>query len=486
MIQISDAEKAKWESGKYQKSLKLYFPYLNLTIENSDIYGESMSLKESLFDGNGALEITGCVASCFSIEIRHQSYDLKNLIVIASIRIDNGNWIQLFRGNVDSVETVRDRSYQKLTCYDPIQYLATKNVYYAYDQLNDTFTVKQLRDKIFTFIGIGQKTQTLPNDSIVLNKTIDSGEISFIDAVKAICQLNGMFGIMNRDNQFEYRQLTFWDDDLPYPSAETFPSDDLFPGTIDSPNHTYIDAYQSIKYEDYEVALIDKVTVRDGSSDEEAGVYGSGDNNYLVDSNIFCGELTILDKEAIATNLYNAVSGITYRPFDVSVLGRPYVEVGDAVSCYVYDYSTGSPVTYIMPFNVLTRTLKGIQWLRDEYTASGSQLQPEVILEGSGGASGSAINEVKDDIKDLKEAVEDLDRAKQDFIDLDILQPTWDAPEGHITLNSIQFENGKYAYQWFRREGNTWRKMYVAHFSQTDLVAGDDRLETGEIYLVYE
>ena len=117
MINIPSTEKAKWESGRYQKELKLYFSYYGLTIQNSDIYGESMVLKESLFDGNGALDISGCVASSFSVEIRHQDYELKNKIVVASIRIDNGTWYPIFHGHVDSVETVRDRSYQKLTCY---------------------------------------------------------------------------------------------------------------------------------------------------------------------------------------------------------------------------------------------------------------------------------------------------------------------------------------------------------------------------------
>ena len=137
MIQISDAEKRKWESGRYLKQLKLEFPNINLILGEESVYGESMVLKESLFDGNGALEIFGCVASSFAVEIRHQDYELKNEPVIASIRIDNNNWIVLFRGYVDSVETVRDRSYQKIQCYDNLSRYGSKNVFLAYNGLND-------------------------------------------------------------------------------------------------------------------------------------------------------------------------------------------------------------------------------------------------------------------------------------------------------------------------------------------------------------
>ena len=484
MIQITDAEKRKWESGRYLKELKVYFPSINLTLDNDDIYSESMSLKESLFDGNGALEISGCVSSSFSVEIRHQAQELKNQSIIASIRIDNNNWLTLFRGYVDSVETVRDRSYQKIQCYDALSQYANKNVFLAYNNLNDTFTVKQLRNALFNAVGITQKVQSLPNDSVTLVKTIDSGEIAFIDAVKAVCQINGMFGVINRSGVFEYRQMSTWEDYLPYPSNDLFPSDDVYPGVLNSMSHEYIDAYQSIKYEDYKVASIDKVVIRDTSSDESEGSYGTGNNALYITGNIFLEGLTGITKDTIAENLFNVVWYNEYRPFDAVNLGRPYLEVGDAVTYYVYDYSSGSPVVNIMSYTILTRTLKGIQWLRDEYSAAGEQYQPEIKLESSGSQS-SAINSMKDDIKSIQNAVNDLASGKQDFIDLDILEPTWNASEGHITLNKTQTTSG-YVYQWYRREGNQWQKMHVAQFSTQDIEPGVTPLPTGEIYLVYE
>lgn len=157
MLPIPDSEKNKWGSGQYLKELRIIFPDIQRVIYNDEIYGESMTLKESLFDGNGAINVSGCISSQFSIEIRHSLNAYVGQRIIAEIRIDGGAWRQLFSGYVDSVETVRDRSYQKLSCYDVIQYKGSTNVISAYEGLNDTFTVKQLRDAVFTYLRINQR-----------------------------------------------------------------------------------------------------------------------------------------------------------------------------------------------------------------------------------------------------------------------------------------------------------------------------------------
>ena len=489
MIPISDAEKAKWESGRYTKALKLEFPKISLTINNSDIYAESMTLKESLFDGNDSLVISGCVSSCFSVEIRHVTRRLKGLRIVASIRIDNGSWLKLFDGYVDSVETVRDRSYMKLTCYDALQHYGSRNVRSAYNQLSNSFTVKQLRNAIFTKLGITQKTQDLINDNVVLYKNIEATEIAAIDAIKDICKINGVFGLINRDGQFEYRTLTYYTDVLPYPSDELFPADDLFPGEVSTDNHEYIDAYSSIKYEDYVVEQIDKVTVRTGPSDTESGTAGEGDNAYVVEGNMFLDGIGQQQKQFIALRLLDNFLTATYIPFDAEVLGRPYIEVGDSVSLYVYDYSSGQPETVVMTFNVLTRTLKGIQWLRDDYSASGAQYQPEVKY--------APASNVSQEVDSIKSKVEDLESNKQNYIDADVLVPAGSATEGDLRFHGVSGNGHK---QLYRYENGSWVLTYPVNIltdiapatngalkniviSNVDIGSGAT-LEAGTLYLV--
>lgn len=485
MIQISDAEKAKWESGRYKKTLMISFPDMQLSIMEGGIYGESVTLKESLFDGNGALDVSGCISSSFSVEIRNQGYQFKGQRILAQIKIDNGNYMTLFNGYVDSVETVRDRSYQKLQCYDKLNYVGSKNVGYRISQLGDQFTIKSLRDTICQYVGITQMSATLPNDNVSVVNNYDS-EVAFIDVLKSICQINGVFGIINRDGYLEYRKLAYWADYLPYPSNDIYPSSELFPGTIDTPNHEYIDAYQTIKYEDYTVEPIDKVVVRSGSSDAEYGEYGTGTNVIYIDNNLVEG-LTDAVKDAIAENIYNNIYDISYRPFDGVAIGRPYVEVGDSVTYYVYDYSTGQAVSHLMTYNVLTRTLKGIQWLRDEYSASGDQYQPEIRLDGSAAAAEKAVEAVKGDISDIRQDISDIYANKQNFINSDILVPSQTGTEGDLCFKGT---SGVSLKDLYRYENGAWVKVKfdnrITYTDQDDIVPGQTPLETGNIILVYE
>lgn len=429
MITITDAERKKWESGQYRKSLTISFPNINAEFPESLIYSESMVLKESLFDGNGALDVFGCVSSSFSVNIRipqlspsstlYPSDDLypgqietalKGQYIEASIRISTNTKRKIFRGYVDSVETMRSQGYMKLQCYDKLHYYADRNVYSAYATLGSTFTVKQLRNKIMQALGISQKAVNLPNDNVVLSKTYEGTELAFIDAVKAICQMNGVFGLLNRSDSFEYRQLSYFYGDLPFPSDNLFPSNDLYPANTVTANHDYIDAYESMVYEDYEVEKIGKVIIRDSSSDTEYGEYGSGSNAYVIE-NIFLKGLSQATKTEIATGIYSIVKDITYRPFTGVALGRPYMEVGDAVSYYVYNYNDGgTQSTTVMTFNILSRVLKGIQWLRDEYTASGSQYQPIVkfTLPDKVDALEDDVKQLEEDIKGITTEVEDI------------------------------------------------------------------------------
>ena len=486
-LNFSDSDKAKYMTGQYRKEIKLYFPQLSLTVLNGQIYGESLSLEEAIFDGNGELSVIGCISNRFSIEIRNQGVQLKNKTIQVSIRIDNGSWNRIFTGYVDSVETVRDRSYQKLMCYDALYKYQDKNFFDTYDALTFPVTIKTLRDAIFSFIGISQESTTLVNDSVSIPQTIEDGELAVIDALRAVCQMNGVFGKIDANGVFKYVEIKIPSEFLPYPSDDIFPGSDTFPA--DATQETIsIDKYRTATYEDYEVTPITGVTIRDGTTDTEYGSYGSDDNMLLIEGNILCRELQQGVRNSIAHNIFNKVQYIQYRPFDISSIGLPYVECGDAVAYYLYDYSTGTPVTHIMGFSVMKRYLKGIQWLGETLSASGNEYQPEVIPIDFGSSNNEQVNQIAKEVSGLEDTVEQHTQeiaGKQDFIDLDLLVPTWDAPEGHITLNSESSPGGTY-YRWYRHEGNGWQRMNFAQFGTNDLTPGVTDLATGDIFLVYE
>lgn len=397
-LNFSEADKTKYMSGQYVKELKIYFPDLHLTILNDEIYAESMTLEESIFDGNGELSIIGCISNRFSIEIRHQSASLKNANIQVSIRIDNGNWNRIFTGYVDSVETVRDRSYMKIQCYDALYKFQDRDFFLTYNALLFPVTIKNLRDALFNYIGVTQVATVLANDDISIPQTIEDGEIAVLDAIRAICEMNGIFGRINNEGLFQYYRISESTDTLPYPSDDTFPSSELFPGDSSSAGAIYVDKYKKIAYEDYKVAQIGQVVVREGTSDTEYGEYGLGSNTLLIEGNMWCQGLEQSVKDDIAENIYNKVKHITYRPFEATNLGLPWIQVGDAIAYYVYDYSSGEPVVDTIGFSLLSRYLKGIQWLEDRYSANGAEYQPKAQPVSLGDAVNEKVERLSEEV----------------------------------------------------------------------------------------
>lgn len=473
-LNFSDSDKAKYMTGQYKKEIKLYFPQLSLTVLNDEIYSESLSLEEAIFDGNGELSIIGCISNRFSVEIRNQGIQLKNKTIQVSIRIDSGSWNQIFTGYVDSVETVRDRSYQKLQCYDALYKYQDKNFFNTYDGLAFPVTIKTLRDALFTFIGVTQETITLVNDTVSIEQTIDDGELAVIDVVRAICQMNGVFGKICADGVFRYVDISIPSEFLPYPSDEIFPGSDVYPA--DGMHDTiYIDKYRNVKFEDYELANITGVTVRDGTSDINYGQAGTDNNVLLIEGNMLCNQLDQETKNAIAEGVLSKVENYVYTPFEAESVGLPFIECGDPVAYYIYDYSSGDPVTEIMGFTVLSRYLKGIQWLTDIYNARGIEYQPEVIPVGDDNVD-KQLNQMEQEISGLAETVEqqgiDIGN-KQNYIDKDILEPSWDAAEGDLC-----FWNSN-PYRLYRYESGEWVLVRLYGWGNDAPTSGED----GDFYI---
>lgn len=473
-INYSNSDKAKYMSGQYLKEIKLRFPQIGLTVLNDEIYSESLSLEESIFDGNGELSVIGCISNRFSIEIRNQGVSLKNKVIEVSIRIDGGSWNDLFTGYVDSVETVRDRSYQKLQCYDALYQYQDKNFFPKYNTLTFPVTIKTLRDAFFSFIGVTQESTTLVNDLISIPKTIEDGEIACIDVIRAICQMNGVFGKIDASGTFRYIDLTVPSEFLPYPDDNLFPDDDLYPSK-NTGETIYIDKYRNIKYEDYELAQITGVTVRDGASDTEYGQAGTSGNMLLIEGNMLCSGLDALTKTSIAGGVLSKAETWVYQPFEATSVGLPFVNCGDAVAYYVYDYSSGEPVTHVMGFSVMSRYLKGIQWMTDTYSARGDEYQPEVIPVGDDDVD-KQLNQMEQTISNIAETVEqqgiDIGN-KQNYIDKDILEPSWEASEGDLCFWKDN------PYRLYRYESGQWVLVRLYGWGQNAPTQGEE----GDFYI---
>lgn len=389
-MNVSESTKNAYSSSSMKK-LNIYFPELPLNIPMSNIYSQSMNLNEMLIDGEN-VEFVGCIASKFEILVSGIYQSIKGKKIQVSIQADDTEEIPLFNGIVDSAERQTNKNYKKITAYDELYTKGNIDVAEWYKGLSFPRTIKDTRDSLFAYIGLEQLEASLPNDNVTINKEYAPTTLKALSVIKAICQINGAFGIINRYGKFEYRILK-----EPQSKQGAFPGLTLFPpfypGVIYEDDGSKIEVkdvsfYKKVDYEEYSVKPVEKVTIR--QTDSDVGVtYGDGTNNYIIQGNMFTLNLPENTLKTIAQNVYNNISNIEFVPFTSDNNGYPFVEVGlDAVSYYTYDFEASArarsgDVYNKKTFHVFKRTLTGIQALKDNYGAEGEEYQKEFVTDVS-------------------------------------------------------------------------------------------------------
>lgn len=230
-------------------------------------------------------------------------------------------------------------------------------------------TLKKLRESLLNHLNIPFIEQDLINDDITIERTFDTsdtGEIIGTDILKYICELNAGFGKINRDGKFEVIQLTSAG---LYPEETLYPSEDLYP---EESNYELLSAeeneanYISVAYEEYETEAITGVIVK-SNSDDVGQVVGTKDNAYMLTGNPLIYNKTSEDLTKIGQNIFAKIKGITYRPNTTTLEGLPYLETGDYYILTKNNDDVSSPV--------FTRTLTGIQALKDTFESKGNKLR---------------------------------------------------------------------------------------------------------------
>lgn len=412
MLKVSDAVKSAYSGYLGKRHIVVGFPELNITLSQSQIQAESFCLEESLLEQN-SIEFIGCIASKMELSIANIPQKLKNKKIVVSIYTENtqSEPVPLFTGYVVDDKRTSNKRIRNIVAYDAIYSLTDYDVTDWFNtqvtllEAGKTITIKQFRERLFQHLGITQKKANLANDSFSIKKltnmvkgeeeeadTEEEEKIYALDLIKAICQINGVFGIIGRDGKFVYRRLGVdnENDDGAYPGVDE--NGGLYLpfvpglGSIDVlTDATHYASYRSVSYEDYEVKGIQRVYVRQDEK-SKAGYAGTDKKyRYYVQGNRFTLGTTKADRCGIAENIYLKVKGVTYTPFTASCVGLPYIEVGDPVSFYVYDFEEsdkqGKDVYVMKSFYVLSRTLKGIQSMTDTLSAQGEEAQRRFVSD---------------------------------------------------------------------------------------------------------
>ncbi len=433
------------------KRLIIHFPNLSVTLRNEDIVSESMEISESLCS-EPELRFGSCEASVFKLRIIGNVIPLIGETFTVSMYVgDIAEPFVFGTYKVASDKPTADRKYRDIVAYDALYDLINADVTAWYNSIlpnkDSTTTLRAFRDSFMVHCGIEQEEITLPNDGMVIERTIDPEVISGKDVLSAICEINGCFGRIGRNGKMRYTFLSEIVTGL-YPMDELYPADNLFPrdagGTESIPQHTYT----SCKYEDFTTKRIGKLQIRQEENDIGC-IVGEGENCYIVQDNFLVYGKDAAGLQAIGQKLFDVISVVWYRPATVNAIGNPCLEVGAGIRVRT-QYE-------IVETYILERTLKGIQALSDSYEAQGVETYSENVngtnkdilqLKGRTNTLIRNVDELSSTIKDVESGLESEIKQNADQISLRVTaaqaQSMIDITLDNITIEAEQINLNGY------------------------------------------
>lgn len=388
-----------------------------LTNKNFSSTSSDFSLSESLCS-DSKLSFGKCESSCLKIKIANTVNSLKGQTLQVTETLANKDDVPFKIGTyiVDEDTLTSDKKYRNITAYDRLYSISSMNVsdWYSklfpskqvsliryenvtkewtytgidgkeiteyYEELEpityyqteyESITLKAFRDSFFKYIGLTQQSTTLVNDDMKVSKSVDDIDLTAKDVLEAICEINGVFGKMSRDDVFTYVELKPFSRGL-FPSKTLYPNKSLFPrkpGNVDT-RRLEMGEYKTLQVGDTNFEQITKLQIR--QSEDDIG-YIAGDDTgvtYIIQGNFLTYSSGTEELKTIANNALSKISKVIFNPVNITLQGNPCVETGDTIR--IIDTNNNIYKSY-----VLQRTLTGIQMIMDSIISEGDQSLAEV------------------------------------------------------------------------------------------------------------
>lgn len=388
-----------------------------LTNKNFSSTSSDFSLSESLCS-DSKLSFGKCESACLKIKIANTVNSLKGQTLQITETLDNKDDAPFKIGTyiVDEDTLTSDKKYRNITAYDRLYSISSINVsdWYSklfpskqvpliryenvtkewtytgidgkevteyYEELEpityyqteyESITLKAFRDSFFKHIGLTQQSTTLVNDNMKVSKSVDNIDLTAKDVLEAICEINGVFGKMSREDVFIYVELKSFSRGL-FPIKTLYPNKSLFPtkpGNVET-RRLEMGKYKTLQVGDTNFEQITKLQIR--QSEDDIG-YIAGDDtgvSYIIQGNFLTYSSGTNELKTIANNVLSKISKVIFNPINITMQGNPCVETGDTIR--IVDTNNKVYMSY-----VLQRTLTGIQMLMDSIISEGDQSLAEV------------------------------------------------------------------------------------------------------------
>ena len=252
---------------------------------------------------------------------------------------------------IHSIKKSADRRFKTITAYDRMTRfdIDVADWYKSLWSGKSSITLAEMRKSLCNFVGVPVKETTLVNDSLTVTRTIAPTELSGREVLEMICEINGVFGVIDNYGQLVFKTIN----------------------TSTSVENIPVSLRKALDFEDFQTKKIDCLVIRQENNDIGASV-GSGNNKYIIQGNMFTFGKSAAQLTAIANNIFPLISNVQYTPMRLSCRGLPYLEVGDCIDVL---QTNGSALRTV----VLSRVLSGVQSLTDDISASGNENRAETF-----------------------------------------------------------------------------------------------------------
>jgi len=357
------------------RTTKITFPNGEHADITTGIISGSLKLSEILSDDESLMYGNVC-SNKFQFNLIGDN-DFAGVMIRATIINENNVEEPLFYGKVLSCTYKKANTFTEVVAYDMYYYLKDINVINIYNDIfpnqNSSPPINYIRTTLLTSLGIEEVTTSLINDGFRILKNMFIESLTFEDMIKSICQINGVFGNINREGKFEYISLSNVGVDI----------------TDNVRGASTVEAFLTTKIDRIEVLTKDNGTQY---------YIGTGNEVYRIKNNFTILNMPDEGINNMLTNLYNKISLIQYTPAEL------ITKVSDL------SLTLGTLVKYNNNNHyVLTNELFDIQLYSQEIGSKGSKSREDSVDEASG--TSFQFQEEKDTavnvfVKDTPSAVE--------------------------------------------------------------------------------
>lgn len=363
-------------------------------IGSSNIIAESFELKHSICDEKEFV-LGGCIAGQLTIQVVgiEQALNNKRINVFIRQTYSTGDLLpsdtlypsddlfpgpqkatietQIFSGTIDSSLRQKNRSVKEIIAYDDMYLMSqTKCATWFTDYVMHTVTKQDTPLKslatilIENFENVGTKAIGRNfNDEKILKmnydtvKSVVKDNMVVTDLLKAYCELNACFAIINVNGNLVFRKL--------YKKTSS--------ATEKKPVDEEINAYADLSFEEYTTRPINRIRFKYNKDLNFDYGHSATRQSWYVSDNIITsccsdvGELVTAFNDNKGNNyIFNDL--YSYRPFSADVFARWWLEPGDKVKI-----KTGYDDTETVESFVFERTIKGINGMRVTLKAQGTE-----------------------------------------------------------------------------------------------------------------